>query len=120
MATLDELIDLERRGWRSLCDSTGADFYGGLMTDDGLMVLANGAILDREAVVKALGASPPWARFDLDGERVVTLGDDAAILVYEGTAQRDGENEPFRAAMSSTYVRVDGEWRLALYQQTPL
>lgn len=120
MSTLDELIDLERRGWESLCDRTGADFYGRIMTDDGVMVLANGAVLDRDAVAASLNDAPPWARFDLEGERLVTLGADAASLVYLGTAHRDGDEEPFRAAMSSTYVRDGGSWRLALYQQTPL
>ena len=28
------LLDVERRGWDSLCDSTGAEFYGKIMTKD--------------------------------------------------------------------------------------
>ncbi len=39
---IDELLTLERRGWDSLCDGTGGEFYGGPMTDDGVMVLAHG------------------------------------------------------------------------------
>ena len=50
-APLKALIDLESRGWDSLCDGTGADFYGQLMTDDGVMVLGNGAAMDRDEVL---------------------------------------------------------------------
>ena len=30
----DELLEIEREGWDSLCDGTGADFYGRVMTDE--------------------------------------------------------------------------------------
>lgn len=117
MTIHDELLDLERRGWDSLCDSTGAEFYGALLTDDGVMVLAGGMVLDRDAVVASLADAPPWSRYELDDVRVVGLGPDAAALVYRGTAYRE-EVGPFVAAMASTYRRLDGAWRLALYQQT--
>ena len=119
-ALLEGLLGLERRGWESLCDGTAADFYGSLMTDDGLMVLANGAVLDRPTVVAALRGSPPWQAYQLSDARVVRAGPDAAALVYTGRARRDDAEPPFVGAMSSLYVRADGEWRLALYTQTPV
>ncbi len=112
------LLGLERQGWDSLCDSTGADFYGRVMTDDGVMVLANGAVMDRSGVVEALSQAPPWRTFEIDDVRVVRLGSDAAALVYLGTADRDDEQPAFVGAMSSVYVRQGDAWRLALYQQT--
>ncbi|GAA2773732.1 nuclear transport factor 2 family protein [Mycolicibacterium pallens] len=115
---LDELLDIERAGWRSLCESTGDRFYGDLMTEDAVMVLANGSVMDRSAVTSALGQAPPWKNFELSDERVISAGDDAAALVYVGTAERDGADQPFVGAMSSVYHRVDGRWRLVLYQQT--
>ncbi len=117
---LGELLEIERAGWQSLCESTGDSFYGDVMTDDAVMVLANGAVMDKAAVTAALGQSPPWKRFDLSEPRVIAAGADAAALVYIGTAERDGADEPFVGAMSSVYQRVDGRWRLALYQQTPV
>lgn len=116
MSVLDELLELERAGWRSLCESTGDGFYGRLMTDDGLMVLVDGSVLDRAAVVASLGHAPPWASFEIREPRVVALGAESAALVYTGVARREGME--LVARMSSAYVRVDGEWRLALYQQT--
>jgi len=117
---LDELLDLENQGWTSLCDSTGADFYGRLMTPDGVMVLAHGQVLDRDAVLASLDDAPPWRTYEITEERLIRLGDDQAILVYTGRATRDGDEPPFVALMSSVYVRREGAWRLALYQQTPM
>ena len=117
--TLSELLELEHAGWRSLCDGTGDQFYGSLMTDDAVMVLANGMVLDRAAVTTALGQSPPWARYDITDVRVIEISADTAALVYTGTAHRDGQPEPFVAAMSSVYHRSADGWRLVLYQQSP-
>lgn len=117
MSVLDELLELEHAGWRSLCESTGDDFYGRLMTDDGLMVLVDGSVLDRAAVVASLGQAPPWATFEIREPRLVGLGERSAALVYTGEARRD-DGTAFVARMASSYVRVDGAWRLALYQQT--
>ncbi len=118
-AGMDELIELEHAGWASLCNGTGDSFYGDLMTDDGLMVMANGAVMTRKEVVDALAESPPWASYEIDDVQIVPVGDDAAALVYVGTGHRDADDPPFVGVMTSVYVRRDGDWKLALYQQTP-
>ncbi len=114
------LLDIERRGWDSLCDSTGATFYGELMTSDAVMVLANGAVLDRESVVESLEHAPQWRTYDLDDVRLIHTGSDSATLVYVGTAYRDADEPAFTGVMSSVYQRLEDAWRLALYQQTPI
>nr|WP_274635849.1 nuclear transport factor 2 family protein [Microbacterium bovistercoris] len=117
---IQELLDLEHRGWESLCTSTGADFYGHIMTSDAVMVLAHGQVFDREAVIASLNDAPPWRTYEIADERLITLGDDHAILVYTGRAYRDEDEPAFIALMSSVYTRREGSWRLALYQQTPV
>jgi hypothetical protein len=117
--SLDTLLELEHAGWRSLSDGTGDQFYGDLMTDDALMVLANGAVMDRAAVTSALSESPPWTRYEIEDARVVDVGPDTAVLVYRGTGWREGADQPFVGVMSSVYHRTDAGWRLTLYQQTP-
>lgn len=114
------LLDLERKGWDSLCDSTGDAFYGQTMTEDAVMVLANGDVMDRATVVAALGQAPPWRTYDISDTRLIETGADSAALVYRGTAYREADQPAFVGLMSSVYVRRDGEWRLALYQQTPV
>lgn len=114
----DELLDLERAGWDSLCKATGAEFYGELMLPDAVMVLANGMVMDRDTVVGALSASPPWRTYEISDARLIAVDDDNAVLVYTGTGYRDGDEPAFVGAMSSVYHRADGRWKLALYQQT--
>jgi hypothetical protein len=117
---LDELKDLEHQGWRSLCNSTGADFYGRVMTSDGLMLLARGQVFTRQDVIDSLNHAPPWRSYDISDERLIPLGEEQAIFVYTGRAYRESVNPDFTAVMSSTYIRREGAWRLALYQQTPV
>ncbi|MGW0250664.1 nuclear transport factor 2 family protein [Nocardia goodfellowii] len=117
---LKELLDIERQGWDALCDSTGASFYGELMTDDALMILANGMVLDRAGVVESLRAAPPWRAYEIQDPRLVDVGADSKVLVYLGVGYRDAAEPAFRGVMSSTYVLTAGGWRLACYQQTQL
>jgi Domain of unknown function (DUF4440) len=116
----DELLDLERRGWESLTTQTGDEFYGGLMTAEAVMVLANGHVMSRDEVVEALEQAPPWSSFELMDATVVPVGDGSAALVYRATAHRDAETSPFECVMTSVYVAGSDGWRLALYQQTPV
>ncbi|MDR7385635.1 nuclear transport factor 2 family protein [Promicromonospora iranensis] len=117
---IDELLDLEHQGWKSLCDGTGGDFYGSIMTADGVMVLAHGQVFDRTAVVASLNDAPPWRTYEITDERLVRIGDRDAALVYRGRAYRDDEEPAFVALMSSVYTRAGDGWKLALYQQTPV
>lgn len=117
---LNELLDLEHRGWQSLCESSGADFYGKLMLDDGVMILAHGYVFDRRQVIDSLNDAPAWSDYEITEPRLIQLTEGSAVLAYRGTAWRDGDESAFRALMSSVYVRREGKWRLASYQQTPI
>lgn len=114
---IDDILALEQQGWESLCRGNGAGFYGQLMTDDAVMVLAHGLVLDRSAVIASLDDAPTWDRYEISDARLVQVNDDAVILVYTGRASRADE-PPFHAVMSSVYARSSGLWRLTLYQQT--
>jgi hypothetical protein len=118
MTIRDELLALERAGWESLCDGTGDEFYGNTMTDDALMVLANGMVMDRATVVESLADAPAWAGYEIGDPHLITVCDEAYALVYTGTGRRAGDDD-FVGIMTSIYVRRDGAWKLAFYQQTP-
>ena len=87
---MDELIELERAGWAALCDGTAADFYQRTMSDDALMVLADGTVMGRTDAVAALGGAPPWSSYEMDEIRIVRISSDVAALVYVGTGHRAG------------------------------
>ncbi|WP_309080629.1 DUF4440 domain-containing protein [Zhihengliuella sp.] len=116
--SLDTLLELEHRGWQALCSSRGGSFYGDLMTEEALMILVNGAVMDRGTIAATLDEAPPWAEYSIDEPRRIPVGEDATALVYRARATREGQDEPFTALMASTYRVVDGVPRLALYQQT--
>lgn len=90
------------------------------MTEDAVMVLANGEVMDRDSVVAALGQAPAWRTYDISDARLVRTGPVSVALVYRGTAYREEDEPAFIGLMSSVYVRRDDEWRLALYQQTTI
>ena len=115
-----ELLELEHQGWQSLCESTGSDFCGRTMTEDGVMVLAHGQIFSRQEVIDSLNHAPPWRSYEIDQKRLIPLGPEAAALVYRGTAYREGPEPAFVALMTSVYVREAERWALAPYQQTPV
>lgn len=115
---LDTLLALEKAGWNSLTNQTGGTFYGGMMTDNGVMILVNGMVMDRDTVAGGLNQAPPWDSYEITEPRLVPLNDTAATLIYRSTSRR-GDNT-FEALMSSTYVLIDGSPKLAVYQQTTI
>lgn len=112
------LVDLEHKGWQALSGENGAEFYDAFMADEAIMVLPIG-VLDRETCIEAIAAAPPWQRFELSEMQVFVLNEESAVVVYSAIAQREGQPE-YRAVMSTTYVQSEGEWLIALHQQTPL
>jgi hypothetical protein len=100
------LLELEHAGSDALCDGTAADFYGAVMLADAVMVLADGMVMDRDAVVEALAESPPWRAYAIDGVRLIRPSEDTAIQVYTATGYRYGDDPAFVGAMSSVYHRA--------------
>ena len=83
------------------------------------MVFPGGMIIEgKKAILESMGAQP-WKSFQLKEPRMLSLSEDAAVTVYKATAQREG-NAPYVALISSAYTRSEGQWKLALHQQTPV
>ena len=116
--TLNELLELEHAGWRSLCESTGGTFYGRLMTPEALFVLVDGSVMNREEIASSLDGAPAWENYEIADARMVPIGSDSAALVYRATSSRSDLDEPFIALMNTVYCRIEGHPRLAVYQQT--
>ena len=113
---LDTLLQLEHDGWDALCAQTGGTFYGDLMTDDAVMVLVNGMVMDQPTIAASMNDAPPWDSYEITDPQLVPLNDGAATLLYRAAARRGSDH--FEALMTSTYVLLDGQIRMKLYQQT--
>jgi hypothetical protein len=107
----EELLQIEHE-----LGAGSADAYRRHLADEALFVLPNG-VLDRDACIAAMEASPGWDELEISDARTVRLGDDSAILTYAWRSRR--AETVYSALMSSVYVRRDGVWHLALHQQTP-
>jgi hypothetical protein len=112
----ETLLEIEHRGWRSLCEGTGDEFFGATMTSDAHMVLADGSVMTRDDVVTSLRDSSAWDSYEIDDPLAVPIDDHAVLLIYTGTGHRSDMD--FTGVMSSLYVRRNGSWALAHYQQT--
>ncbi|HEY8467467.1 MAG TPA: nuclear transport factor 2 family protein [Solirubrobacterales bacterium] len=114
-----ELLDALLRVDEALAQGTG-DLYRRLLTEDAVVALPGMGLLDREACAAALDASDAtgWDSIAMHDARLVALGRDAAAVTY----RFEGRRGDFRyaALMTSAYVRREGEWSLAVHQQTPL
>jgi hypothetical protein len=119
MALLESLRGLEEEGWKALSEGLAAEFYEREMVEEAVMVLPMPVVLDKAEAVAAMSQAQPWASFRIQEPQLIRLGPDSAALVYRATAEREG-SPPYRALMTSTYVRRSGAWKLALHQQTPL
>lgn len=112
MLTLETLMASETE----LARGDGA-VYRRVLTEDAIVVVP-GAVLDADACVRAMDASPGWDSTELTDPRMVRLSDGCASVVYTFTGVRAGER--YRAVLTSTYVVRDGVPRLAVHQQTPV
>ncbi len=113
----ERLIALEHEGWQALAAGRGAAYYREHLTPNAVMAFPFG-VLTRDGALEAMEAAPPWEHFELRNPRVVALGEDAGVVVYNVIARRAGE-EPYTAVISSTFVRDHEGWKLAFHQQSP-
>jgi hypothetical protein len=116
---VNELIDLEERGWTALSSGEAAarEFYEAVLDREVVMLFPGGTVLSsRTEILRSMGG-PPWAWFRIEEPRTLALGNDAGLIAYRAKAQRQG-GEVYPALISSVYVRRGREWKLVFHQQT--
>lgn len=118
MDLVHELMTHERRFWEASSEGDVAKIRD-CMTDDALAVGYFG-VLNKSATAQAADGQRPFEFWRVDGHpRLLQLTSSCAAVVYQATAKREG-GEPSTAMMTSTYVRLDGDWKLVLHHQTRL
>jgi len=111
-----QLIHQENEGWDALCRGDGGRHFHHAMTPDAVLIRPD-AVIERGAVMAALQGFT-WDDYAMSEQRVVRLGDRAALLAYRVRASRDGAPIDLRA--STTYLYHEGRWRVGAHQQTPV
>ncbi|HEY1616806.1 MAG TPA: nuclear transport factor 2 family protein [Streptosporangiaceae bacterium] len=115
----ETLTEIEYRQWRALTSTPDAvAFYSDLLSPDSVMAVPS-RVMTRDQVIKAVGEASPINLYELYDVQVIQLSDDSGVITYRMTQGRVGR-EPFKAAISTVYVRRDGRWYIAYHQQTPM
>lgn len=117
---LNELMARETEGWNALATSgeAGRAFYGEALLEDAVFAFPGDMRIEgRSAILDSIDERP-WLAFEINDPAIVALGRDAWVLTYRVRAERGG-SEPYRALVSSIYVREGDDVRVAFHQQTP-
>jgi uncharacterized protein (TIGR02246 family) len=114
------LIALEKSLWAAWMAHDGAPFEQHLA--DGVTHTNSGGRSSGKAAVVAMMASDVCkvSGYELGDVTVHHFGDHTALLTYEASqdAVCEGEAIPARVLSTSVWVKVDGSWRNASYQET--
>lgn len=115
MALDQDLMKLERGFW-----TEGGDYYRAHVDEECLLAFTEMAgVHSNEEIAGMNPGAANWKNVKLDEKGLVRLSDGAVVLTYEVDAERK-TGEPYKAVVSSGYVKRDGEWKMAFHQQTPL
>jgi hypothetical protein len=115
MPVKEQLLALETQFW-----TAGAEFYRSHVDGQCLLAFAEMAgLMSNRQVAATVTDGPRWTDLAVEEVGFLQLADDVALLTYRASARRAG-GDPYRAVVSSAYVRRDGAWKLAFHQQTPL
>lgn len=116
MSLEKDLLNLEEHFWKG-----EHSFYRANVAEEGLMVFPPPAgILSKAEVMESVEKGQRWIDVAFDQVHFQPMTDDAILLVYQAAAYRSGQEGPYRAFISSLYVRDGENWFLAFHQQTPL
>lgn len=113
MGLMEELLGIE-----NALAGGSADEYRSYLVDHAVVIIPSEA-LSKGDTVAAMEQSPGWDEYAITEPRLLELGEDGGVLTYRFTGRRDDE-QVYEALMSSAYSRADGDWKLALHQQTPI
>ncbi|HSS19767.1 MAG TPA: nuclear transport factor 2 family protein [Pyrinomonadaceae bacterium] len=116
----ETLVALEKQSWVAWQKRDGK-FFSQFLSPDHVEVGSTG-IANATAVAAFVGSPICVIKsYSVDKFNFVQLNADAAVLTYyaEQDTTCNGSPVPSPAWVSSVYVRRNGHWLNALYQQTP-
>jgi hypothetical protein len=119
-AVAAELERLERASWVAW-QNHDRKFFSDFLSDDHSEVGGSG-VADKNSVVSFVASGACTVNnYSLDEMKVRQLAENVAVVTYRATQNTTCAKTrvPSPAWVSSTFVKRDGRWRNAIYQQTP-
>jgi hypothetical protein len=120
-ALLASLLKLETESWQFLKEKNVAAAKD-YLADDALLIFGDGTRFTKAEYLKVI----PDFRLDsvtiAAGAELKVWTADVATLLYRvlyASAMKDAKATTMKAVAASTYVRRNGKWLSALYQETP-
>lgn len=77
-------------------------------------------VLDRAGTLASIRGVLRWETVRFDDQVLADDGTGVVVLAYRAHASRGAPGGAYAALCSSTYVRHQDQWLLALHHQTPL
>ncbi len=115
MALQQDLFEIERGFWLD-----GEDFFLAHVDTECMLVFTQMKGVYSRAEVAASARDPNrWKELRLADQMLVEPSDGVAAISYEARVKR-GTGEPYRALVSSAYVRRDDGWKLFFHQHSSL
>jgi hypothetical protein len=116
MSVQNEILAKEQSLW-----SGGALEYRRALDGDCLIAFVEMAgVQSRDQIAEMAGKGERWQDVDIEVEGLLEPTKDVTILTYRVSAVKGNAGEPYKARVSSGYVKRDGDWRMMFHQQTPL
>jgi Domain of unknown function (DUF4440) len=118
-ALKETLVKLEKQSWEAWKTRDGK-FYEGFLSDDHVELGARGPF-GKSTVVKFVGSPVCEVKsYTVDHFELTNFDGDTALLTYHAAQETTcaGKVVPSPVWVSSLYVKRDGRWLSALYQQT--
>jgi len=116
----ETLAQIEKQSWEAWKNRDGK-FFQGFLADDHVDVGAGG-LTDKKSVVAFVGSPVCTVKsYTIDNFTLTEFGPDTALLTYHAAQDTacNGKPVPSPVWVSSLYVKRDGHWLNAMFQQTP-
>ncbi|MCX2721407.1 nuclear transport factor 2 family protein [Roseibium salinum] len=113
---IDALWQLEETFWLQ-----GEKAFAEHMADGCMMVFPEPVgLMVGNAIIDSLAGAPRWLSVQMRDRVIRQFVGDSVCLAYRARGERGGNTGPYHALCASTYVLIDGKWRLAMHQHTPV
>ena len=114
----DALIAMEKQSWVGWQNHDGG-FYEGFLSDDHVE-MGFGGPSDKAEVIAGVKQGCTVASYSVDSFKVTQFSDDTALVTYHAAQDTKcgGIQVPSPVWVSSLYVKRNGKWLNALYQQS--
>ncbi len=111
----DEILDIEMGFWTKATDPR---YFEQHMADQALSVIEPMGFVEKAQVVQ-MPSEQAWSDVEMLDVQVRQVTPDCVILAYHGRGRRPDQASPYQGSIASTYVRIDGAWKLALSSHQP-